>query len=41
LPGEYWAIVGVDSGDSKWWTRKTRVEVNESVGSLALELTKR
>jgi hypothetical protein len=39
LPGEYWAIVTVDpSVESKWSTRKARVEVVGDTTHLSLEL---
>jgi hypothetical protein len=39
LPGEYWAMVAVDSSrELKWWTRKTRVDIGENISTLALEL---
>ncbi len=39
LPGEYWAIVTVDpSVESKWSTRKARVEVIGNMAHLSLEL---
>jgi hypothetical protein len=39
LPGEYWAIVTVDpSVESKWSTRKARVEVVGDITHLSLEL---
>lgn len=39
LPGEYWAIVTVDpSVESKWSTRKARVEVIGDITHLSLEL---
>jgi hypothetical protein len=39
LPGEYWAIVTVDpSVESKWSTRKARVEVVGDTTCLSLEL---
>jgi hypothetical protein len=38
-PGEYWAIVTVDpSFESKWLTRKARVEVVGDTTHLTLEL---
>ncbi len=39
LPGEYWAIVTVDARvESKWSTRKARVEVVGDIPHLSLEL---
>jgi hypothetical protein len=39
LPGEYWAIVTVDASvESKWSTRKARVEVGGDITHLSLEL---
>jgi len=39
LPGEYWAIVTVDANvESKWSTRKARVEVDGNIAHLPLEL---
>jgi hypothetical protein len=39
LPGEYWAIVTVDASvESKWSTRKARVEVVGDITHLSLEL---
>ena len=39
LPGEYWAIVIVDASvESKWSTRKARVEVVGDITHLSLEL---
>jgi hypothetical protein len=39
LPGEYWAIVTVDANvESKWSTRKARVEVDGNIAHLSLEL---
>jgi hypothetical protein len=39
LPGEYWATVNVDARvESKWSTRKERVEVVGDIAHLSLEL---
>ena len=39
LPGEYWAVVTVAPGiESKWSTRKSRVEVVGDTTHLSLEL---
>jgi hypothetical protein len=39
LPGEYWAIVTVDASvESKWSTRKARVEVVGDITQLSVVL---
>jgi hypothetical protein len=38
LPGKYWAIVDVDSGGTKWLTKKVSVDVEGNIQDLTLEL---
>jgi hypothetical protein len=42
LPGEYWAVVGVDSDAApNWLTRKAEVDVRVGVKGLSLELSQK
>jgi hypothetical protein len=42
LPGKYWAIVMVETGEnSKWFTKKVEVDVDNNVSGLSLTLTQK